>query len=272
MPRLTRVASVLIGVLLLSAPAVRAQDQDQALTTPQILEFLRTADVIDAEQSDIGVTQPWRLTLSDGTLTHDASFQSVDDRQTVARLGRRRELNFVDSYRYNIAAYRLAELVGLGHMIPVTVERTWKGRRGSLSWWIDDVMFDEATRREESRWPEDVATWSTQQGRMSVFAELVYDTDRNHTNVLYTRDWMLFMIDFTRAFRTWDELQQPDDLSRIDRELFERLKTVSASEVKQAVGLYLTGTEADAVLERRDLLIDHFQQRIDRLGEQVVFY
>ena len=190
----------------------------------------------------------------------------------MARLGRRPELNFVDSYRYNIAAYRLAELVGLGHMIPVTVEREWNGRTGAISWWIDDVMFDEATRREEGRRPDDVTAWSTQQGRMSVFAELVHDTDRNRTNVLYTRDWTLFMIDFSRAFRIWDQLQRPNELSRIDRQLFERLKTLSAAEVKQATAPYLTDLEVDGVLKRCDRLIDHFQRLIDQRGEQFVFY
>ena len=261
---------VLLGAFLASAPAAWAQGP--ALATPQIREFLRTADVIAAERSSIGVTHPWRLTLSDGTLTHDASFQSVDQRKAVARLGRSREINFVDSYRYNIAAYQLAELVGLGHMIQVTVEREWNGRTGALSWWIDDVMFDEATRLEERRRPDDVAAWSAQLGRMSVFTELVHDTDRNKTNVLYTRDWTLFMIDFTRAFRVRDQLQRPNDLRGIDRPLFERLKMLSAAEVKRATGPHLIDGEVDGVLKRRDRLIDHFQQLIDQRGEQVVLY
>ena len=37
------------------------------------------------------------------------------------------ELNFVDSYKYNIAAYRLAELLGIDDMLPVYVERKWEG-------------------------------------------------------------------------------------------------------------------------------------------------
>ena len=266
-----RAGYVLLGALLASAPAAWAQSPP-ALTTPEIREFLRTADVIAAEQSSIGVTQPWRLTLSDGTLAHDASFQSVDRRKAVARLGRNRELNFVDSYRYNIAAYQLAELVGLGHMMPVTVERAWNGRTGALSWWIDEVMFDEATRLEERRTPEDVAAWSVQLGRMSVFAELVHDTDRNKTNVLYTRDWTLFMIDFSRAFRVWDDLQRPNDLRRIERQLFEQLKTLSEAEVKRATGPHLTAGEVDGVLKRRNRLIDHFQQLIGQRGEQAVLY
>ena len=45
---------VLLGAFLAIAPAAWAQDP--ALAAPQIREFLRTADVIAAEQSSIGVT------------------------------------------------------------------------------------------------------------------------------------------------------------------------------------------------------------------------
>ncbi len=270
MKRLSRrhLGYVLLAAFLASAPEAWAQTP--TLTTAKIREFLRSANVIAAEQTSTGVTQPWRLTLTDGTLTHDAGFQSVDQHEDVQRLGRSRELNFVDSYRYNIAAYQVAELVGLADMIPVTVERTWNGVVGALSWWIDDVMFDEATRIEERRRPDDVATWSAQLARMFVFGELVHDTDRNRTNMVYARDWTLYMIDFTRAFRTWDQLQQPKDLTRIDRQLFERLKTLTEAEVKQATRPHLKDGEVTGVLKRRDKLIDHFQRLIDEKGESRV--
>ena len=261
---------VFLAVLLASAPDAWAQAPTP--TRAQILEFLCSADVIAAEQTSKGVTQPWQLTLTDGTLTHDALFQSVDQYKDVQRLGRSRELNFVDSYRYNIAAYQLAELVGLADMIPVTVERTWNGRVGALSWWIDDVVFDEATRIEARQRPDDVATWGAQLADMLVFAELVHDTDRNQTNMLYTHDWTLYMIDFTRAFRTWDALQRPDDLTMIDRQLLERLRTLTESSVRQATGSHLTDAEVSGVLKRRDRLVEHFQYRIDTLGEPRVLY
>ena len=261
----SHVACVLLAALCASASAAWAQTP--TLTTREKQKFLRTADVIAAEQTGKGITRPWRLTLSDGTVTHDAGFQSIDERKQVQRLGRTRELNFVDSYRYNIAAYELAELVGLGDMIPVTVEREWNGRTGALSWWIDDVMFDEATRLKERQRPGDVAAWSSQMGRMLVFAALVHDTDRNKTNMLYTIDWKLYMIDFSRAFRVWDRLQRSEDLVRIDRQLFERLKTLTAVEVKQATGPYLKDAEVTGVMKRRDRLVDHFQRLIDQKGE-----
>ncbi len=78
------------------------------------------------------MTAPKRLTLSDGVTTHDAVFQAIDERKMVANLGgggrqATTELNFVDSYRYNIAAYELSGLLGLDHMMPVYVERRWNG-------------------------------------------------------------------------------------------------------------------------------------------------
>ncbi len=105
--------------IFLLASASLAWAQGPALTVEEKRAFLRSAEVVGAEQTSKGVTQPWRLTLSDGTLTHDAGFQSVDQQKDRQRLGNKEELNFVDSYRYNIAAYELAELVGLGDMVPV---------------------------------------------------------------------------------------------------------------------------------------------------------
>ena len=71
---------------------------------------------------DKGVTHPIRLTLSDGKITHDAAFTYVDEHKPVMQLDSgRTELNFVDSYRYTLAAYGLAELLALDDMMPVTV-------------------------------------------------------------------------------------------------------------------------------------------------------
>ena len=258
-----------VGLLYLTGSLV-AQTPD--LTPAEIALFLETGEVVAAEPIGVGVTKPWRLTLSDGVTTHDAAFQSVDERKASVQLGRRRELNFVDSYRYNIAAYRLASLLGLGHMMPVTVERTWDGNRGALSWWIDDVMFDETARQEQRRWPEDMQRWTDQMYRMRLFAELVYDTDRNKGNILYASDWSLYMLDFSRAFRKWSELQRVDDLVRCDRVLFDRLTTLTKDEVGEATGGYLTGPEIDGVMTRRDLLIEHFQALIASRGADRIFY
>ena len=252
--------------------ATAAWGQDTGFTRAEMRAFLLSAEVIGSQETGTGTTKPLRLTLSDGTRTHDGLFQTIDDSAPIRRVNGTRELNFVDSYRYNIAAHELAELIGLGHMIPVTVKRVWNRKTGSLSWWIDDVMFDEATRRNERARPEDMQRWVEQLGRMRVFGALVHDTDRNQTNQLYTTDWNLYMIDFSRAFRLWGKIRRPADLQWIDAAVFARLKTLTEAELEPAVGEHLTGPELSAVLTRRDLLVEHFQQLIDQKGEALVLY
>jgi hypothetical protein len=144
---LTRLFMVALACVMIPLAAPGADDA--ALTKDQIKVFLQTAEVIKSKQSAIGVTHPWRLTLSNGTITHDASFQDVDERKSEMKLASGKvELAFVDSYKYNIAAYQLAELIGLDDMLPVYVERKWQGKTGSISWWFP-VKMDDADRVEK---------------------------------------------------------------------------------------------------------------------------
>ena len=62
---------------------------------------------------------------------------------------------------------------------------------------------------------------------MTTFAELVRDVDRNKGNVLYTKDWRVIMIDFTRAFRLDRELRYPETLQTCDRPFYERAALTS---------------------------------------------
>ena len=219
---------------------------------------LLTAEIVGARPIGKGVTDSWRLTLSDGTTTHDAAFQSINQQKNVA--GRRRlEQRFKDSYHFNIAAYRLAVLLGLDDMVPVSVERSWKGQPGALVWWVDSA-WDETERKARGLSPPDVAAWSTQLYRMVVFAELIYDTDRNEGNILYTEDWNVWMIDFTRAFKTWDELQHPEALVAYDAQLAKKLELLDERNVAAATDGHLTGAEAWAVLARRDLILQRFEK------------
>ena len=117
-------------------------------------------------------------------------------------------MNFVDSYKYNIAAYELAELLGMDDMLPVYVERKWKGDTGSLSWWLP-VKMDELERLKQKLEPPDPDAWNNQMYKIRVFDQLVYDSDPNLTNVLIGEDWKIWRVDFTRAFRLNTELEKP---------------------------------------------------------------
>lgn len=234
-------AAAVTLVVLSSATALLQQAR---LTPEEQREFLRSARIVDARPIGRGVTGAERLTLTNGITTHDASFQSIDERTTMRdRLeGRRRagEVNFVDSYKYNIAAYELARLLTLDDMVPVTVERTWRGRTGALSWWVDDVMMDEAEREASDAQPTSALAFQRQRMRMAVFEELLGDVDRNKTNILYTMDWRVIMIDFTRAFRLHRELRTPQGLMSIERRLWEALQRLTRDDVERAVDSQLT--------------------------------
>src|SRR5712692_894326 len=134
----------------------------------------------------------------------------------------RSEMNFVDSYKYNIAAYQLAEMLGLDDIVPVYVERKWKGDSGSLSWWLP-VKMDERERIAQKIAVPDPDAWNNQMYKVRVLDQLVYDSDANLTNVLITDDWKIWRIDFTRAFRQYKELKDPNaNLVHCDRQLFEK--------------------------------------------------
>ncbi len=234
--------------------------------------FLRTAKVIRSRQLTSGVTSPYRLTLSDGSVTHDAGFQSVDERRQQADFGARGvEYNFVDSHHFNLAAYVIAGLLALDGMMPVTVHRTWNGREGTLTWWIDDA-FDDRTRRKEKRDAPHKVFWMHQVYKMRLFAALVGDSDRNLGNILITPDWKLWMIDFTRAFRLPTGLKYPADLPQVDRTVLARLRTLDAGTVMAATAHCLTSYEAQAVMKRRDALVAHFDGLITAKGAAAVLY
>src|ERR1700756_3424398 len=243
---------------LVCAGVARAAD-DTTLTKDQIKQFLLTAKVVGSKHTGKGVTQPWRLTLSDGTITHDASFQAIDEHKTNMQFASgRSEMNFVDSYKYNIAAYSLAELVGLDNMLPVYVERKWKGKTGSLSWWLP-VKMDEAQRIEKKIPVPDPDKWNNQMYRVRVFDELVYDADPNLTNLLIGEDWTVWRVDFSRAFRKNKDLRAPKNLVKCDRELLEKLKALKADELTEKTKRYLNKDEINAVMARRDKIVATFQ-------------
>ena len=255
-------------------PLVATADDESSLTKDQIKEFLRTAEVIKSKPSSKGVTHPSRLTLSNGTITHDASFQTIDEHKAENKFENGRvELNFVDSYKYNIAAYQLAELVGMDDMLPVYVERKWEGKTGSLSWWLPVKMDDADRVQKKIPVPDEYKDkWNDQMAKIRVFDELVYDSDPNLTNVLIGEDWTLWRIDFGRAFRTSKDLRAPKDLVRCDRQLFERLKALKADELAAKTKNYLNKSEVSAVMARRDKIVAAFQALIAEKGEREVLY
>jgi hypothetical protein len=262
--------SALVGaaLALLAATPVAG---DTPRTREEIEAFMRAAKVTAVRDSPKGVTRPLRLTLSDGTFSHDASFQAIDERKPFMQgADGRAEVNFVDSWRYNLAAYRLADLLGLAGMMPYTIEYRYRNRPGSLTWWMDSLM-DEGERLKKKVEPPDADLWNQDMLRMRVFMELVHDTDRNLGNVLISPEWRVIMLDFSRAFRLGPTIRA-NELPRIDRALLGKLEGLTEEGVTEATKEYLPSGEIAAVMKRRDLIVEHFRARVKQLGEARVLY
>jgi hypothetical protein len=264
--------TILLALTLCLASSSFSTAAEPALSKDQIKKFLLNGKVVSSKQTSKGVTQPWRLTLTDGSLTHDAQFQSIDQRKTSMQFATgNTEINFVDSYKYNIAAYALAELLGVDDMLPVYVERKWKGQVGSISWWLP-VKMDEEDRLKRKISAPDTDAWNKKMYKIRVFNELVYDTDANLTNVLIGEDWTAWRVDFSRAFRLFKDLRNANNLVRCERQLFERLKALDEAELTRNTKNYLTKPEVQAVMARRDRIIAYFQKLAAEKGENEIFY
>jgi hypothetical protein len=232
--------------------------------------YLKTAKMISQKTTSVGVTAPSRAMLDDGTLRHDALIQTVDIKKPTFQGRRGTELNFRDAWQFNVAGYELAKMLKL-NMVPPYVERRVGGKDGSVSWWVVDAMM-EKDRFQKKIQPPQALKWTEQLSAARIFRELIGDTDFNMTNLLITKDWRIWMIDFTRAFRTTKTVADPKQLTRADRTLLASMRDLTLDGVRQALGRWLARNEIEALMARRDQIVQFFDKEVAAKGEVAVLY
>jgi hypothetical protein len=272
---------VLLGTLVLATGSLAAQEPAAApaplkvnLTTDADRErFLLEAQIVRRRSAPGGITNSERATLrgADGW-EHDAHIQRIDQQKMALAVGATVELDFRDSFRNNVAAYRLDRLIGL-RMVPVTVVRNDGNRPTSFTWWVDDVMMDEKARHQKKIRVPDIEAWNRQMWVLRVFDQLIYNFDRNLGNLLISKDWRIWMIDHTRAFKHFKEVKTPKELGpRIARELLAGMRRLDQPTLKQTMKDLLTESQIDGLLARRDWIVKHYDAKIAQLGEAEVLY
>jgi hypothetical protein len=240
------------------------------LSCADIETFLKTAKIGRPRDIPVGVTTPQRATLDGGNLRHDAAIQKADVHQPTYTTMRGTELNFRDTWKFNVAGYEVAKMLQL-NMVPPYVERRYSGGPVSLSWWVNDAMM-ERDRVQKKIEPPDTRRWNDEMQAARLFRELIGDYDFNQTNTLITKDWRVWMIDFSRAFRTAKTLQYPEQVSRVDRTLLARLRALNRDEMRKNLGKWLTNDAIDAALARRDVLVGILDKHVAAKGEAAVIY
>ena len=268
--RVSAIAGVVVSVC--SAAVLRAQPAaaPAALSCAEIETFLKTAKIGRPRDIPVGVTMPQRATLESDNLRHDAAIQTADVHQPSHTTPRGTELNFRDSWKFNVAGYEVAKMLQL-NMVPPYVERRYSAGPASLSWWVNDAMM-ERDRVQKKLEPPEPRRWNDEMLAARLFRELIGDYDFNQTNTLITKDWRVWIIDFTRAFRLAKTLQYPAEVARVDRALLGRIRVLNRDEMRKNLGKWLTNDEIDAVLARRGVIVGILDKHIAAKGEAVVLY
>lgn len=266
--------TVLVSSLWLAPAFCQAARVTRVIESPERAEqrerFLATAPIVATKALGQGITHTTRVTLDDGVTKHDGHVQTIDIFQAEYKTKEFVEKNFRDSYKYNIAAYRISKMLKLD-MAPPCVYREIDGKPGSICWWVDNVQFDELTRREKKIEPADGEDWTRQLNLVRVFDQLIDNTDRNQGNLLIDTDWNLWMIDHSRAFRVTTVLRRPEVLKRISRQLLDSLRAMTIEQCNAQLRPYLTDDEIRTVLVRRDLLLKFFANEISEKGAEAVY-
>lgn len=243
------------------------------LDDPAKERFLQEARVVRVRGAGGGITGSQRATLRLDGVEHDAHVQAIDEAKAMAVLDDGPpELDFRDSYKHNVAAYRLDRLLGLG-MVPVSVVRVFHGRDAAFTWWVDDVRMDEREREKKDLQPPSASRWAAEVGAVRLFDQLIYNTDPNPGNQLIDRDWRIWMIDQSRAFKIFKVVESEKKLGRrCARQLLEALRRLDRAVLTEKTGELLSAGQVEALLARRDQIVAHYDARVAELGEAVVLY
>jgi len=240
-------------------------------------DFLKTANVVDQERltGAKAVTNPWVLTLEKDGIKHQALWKDV----LGDRVG-----GFKETWKGEIAAYRLSRALGL-HMVPATVEREYRGNKGSCQIWFEAWNDMESIIKKKLNPPGIKAFHNARNLSLQrAFDNLIYNVDRHQRNYLIMEDWRMILIDHSRSFgstkraRTdliYDEKNKENPkfiMEVLPRPFYEALKALTAESIRAAVGEYLTDDEIAATMSRRDLIIAWLDKRIADLGEIKVLY
>jgi len=232
--------------------------QDAALE-----EYLRTAEIERTTRTSVGVLGPLHAFFKAGGLVAGAAVKKISP-------GKRD--GFFESYKSEIASYKLDRLLEL-NMVPTTVERRYENEMASAMVWIEDTKMLSEVQKQKLKDPNPLR-WNQNLHRAQVFDDLSGNPDPNQGNWLFDTAWNFYKIDCSRCFI--DTMKMPHDVKkvirRIDRPFFERLKALDRDTVRREMGNLLTENNAlPSLFRRRDFIVKAFEELAKENGEAAVF-
>jgi hypothetical protein len=225
---------------------------------PEIEKFLVEGKVLKLAAIPIGVTRPQRATLEPGGPVLSFAWKPLRPGYSKG---------FMESYKAEIAAYRMDRMLDL-HMVPPIVERTIDGMNGAAVMWIDNVKPWSVQKPPQGPEPK----WSIQLTRMKMLDLLIANIDRNQGNLIYDNDWHLFLIDHSRAFIGKKDLKGIAPIGRVDRALWNKMEALTLESLEAGLGEWVSTNDKKAILIRRDKMAEAIKELIAKRGETSVFY
>jgi hypothetical protein len=259
MRRIRRPCIAALLLVLWGLPASAQNAKTWIGRAQEIEEYLKTAKVVRLEDLRVGVTKPRRAYLAPGGPVESMAWKTI----RPGLYG-----GFWETYQSEIAAYELDKLIGLD-MIPPTVERRVDSEPGAAIMWVSPVKTFAELGGPPSAPPQHLGSWNKQLVRAKMFDALIYNKDPNLGNWLVDPDWNLILIDHTRSFTTGKDMAHK--LTRIDPELWERMKGLTLESLTAAVGKWVGKGEIKAILQRRDRMQAEIDKLVAANGEAEVF-
>jgi hypothetical protein len=216
--------------------------------------YIRAAEIDRFEDVPIGVTRPKRAFLKPGGLVESVAWKV---------LGPSRKTGYWESYKSEIAAYEMDKLLGMT-MVPVAVEKRWKGDTGAAILWLSPIR----QWKQVQALPKPLK-WNRQAILLKMFDNLIGNPDRNMGNLLVDDDWNLFLIDHSRAFIDAKDL--PVKMERIDRDVWNRMLALDEPGMTAALGAWLDGRAIRATIARRDRMKTAIDRLVKESSEAAVF-
>ncbi|MBU4494993.1 MAG: hypothetical protein KJ874_06795 [Acidobacteria bacterium] len=261
---------------MLCASAVYAQFTSEEVTEFEKWEkFLEEAEVTESKQMQgrTAVTSPWVITLEKDGITQKALWKNPS-----GRMG-----GFIEGWEWEIAAYRLSKYLHL-NMVPPTVERRFKGDRGSCQYWVEGYRsLMEILEKQEKKPSYKIIWWNRSLYLQRAFDSLIANEDRHQNQYLVSDDWRMILIDHSRAFRQGgrynkrlmygkDGIKGNEEFKQLPMIFVEKLKGLDEETLKAVVGEYLKPKEIEAVLIRKDLILKEIDDQIKAIGEDKFYY
>ena len=239
----------------------------------EMLGYLRTAEEISSKPLSTGITKARRLHLSKGGIEARVVFHHIDrNEQEVKRLVNDNVVMYLrDSFLSQAAAYEMSRMLGMKN-VPPTVLRQSEGERGSAQLWIESAMTEQM-RVDQELEPPDHTLWNQYYADMRVFDNLINNIDRNQGNMLVDSSWNLWLIDHTRSFGRDKALPYPEKVARCSHTLWQGLNSDwNDAEVEKRMAPYMKPKEIEALLSRRQKLVELIEKQIAERGEKKVLF